>query len=492
MHASATHIISQNIHAETTATLSRLKADNNIVNGGFVERFVDYFNTHAYIVVTIWFIVFLAKLVNILTGLIYIQRIKHVGVHQPPVYWSKRLQELVKGLRISKPVQLLESELLKVPAAVGLLKPVILLPVGLCTQLPPDQLEAILLHELAHIKRRDYFVNLLQSFAVTIYFFNPAVIWVSSLIKAEREHCCDDIAIGKTGNSKNYITALVSFQEYTANKSYAMAFPGEKNHLLHRVRRIIEHHNKTLNHAEKLLVSACMMIMISGILFVRCSKSTQPRKAAVDNVRTDADMVIMSDKTYTVTSDSTASQDQIVLVKQKEKARLDEQMATGQLSDEQQKAVKEKKQKVADMQVAKLKQDMVRTEQSTTITTHDNAKTNYNSNYNYTYKSRYDNNKYEPAAPESKKIVVTGNLTFDTDAPAQPDAVAKPKPAEPTVIIKDMMADNLIANTSGLSYKLSRQEFIINGVKQPESVHKKFSDKYVINKGWAFVYNWSL
>jgi len=88
---------------------------------------------------------------------------------------------------------------------IGLVKPAILVPLGLLSNLPPGQVEAVLLHELAHIRRKDYLVNLLQSFAEAIFFFNPAVLWISSLIREERENCCYDIAIGGIKNKNKFI-----------------------------------------------------------------------------------------------------------------------------------------------------------------------------------------------------------------------------------------------------------------------------------------------
>ena len=98
--------------------------------------------------------------------------------------------------------------------AIGFFKPLILVPMGLLTHLPADQLHAILLHELGHIRRQDYLVNLLQRFAETVFFFNPAVLWLFALLRRERECCCDDLVLLHTGNRKSYLDALVGFQEY--------------------------------------------------------------------------------------------------------------------------------------------------------------------------------------------------------------------------------------------------------------------------------------
>ncbi|MDB5209278.1 MAG: hypothetical protein JWQ30_105, partial [Sediminibacterium sp.] len=134
---------------------------------------------------------------------------------------------------------------------------------GLLAHLPSDEIEAILLHELAHIKRRDYFINLLQSFVETIFFFNPALMWLSSMIREERENCCDDIAISITNSKTKFINALIAFQEYHfSTPSYTVGFPGRKNQLLNRVKRIISDSNKTLNATEKSLLTFGMGVFI--------------------------------------------------------------------------------------------------------------------------------------------------------------------------------------------------------------------------------------
>jgi bla regulator protein BlaR1 len=212
--------------------------------------------------VAIWFIVLSAHCIRLLANIGYMQRIRHYKTHNPSAYWKQKVSELAERLQIKKQVQLLESEIVKVPMIAGIFKPIILFPFSLLSQLPQDQVEAVLLHELAHIKRKDYLVNLLQSFGGIFFFFNPGVIWISSLIRDERENCCDDIAIGETKRKKEFIHALVSFQEYNmAGSVYTTAFPGRKNHLLNRVKRIITNNNKTLNNMEKISLSTGLVII---------------------------------------------------------------------------------------------------------------------------------------------------------------------------------------------------------------------------------------
>jgi len=125
--------------------------------------------------------------------------------------------------------------------------------------LPEEQIEAILLHELAHIRRKDYGINLVQAFAETIFFFNPGVLWLSSLIKEERENCCDDIAIAATEDKINFVQALVTFDEFNRNNcTLAVGFGSTKNHLLQRAKRIIHNSDKSLNKVEKTFLATSL------------------------------------------------------------------------------------------------------------------------------------------------------------------------------------------------------------------------------------------
>jgi len=236
-----------------------------------IERLVKYCNEQAPLIVAIWFFVFIVKMVRILSGFGYIQKIRYRKNHPADPYWRNRIVELRQRLMITKEVLLLQSELIKIPVVIGFFKPVILVPLGLLSQLPPDQVEAVLLHELAHIRRKDYLVNLIQSFAETVFFFNPALLWISELVREERENCCDDIAIGEVDNKNEFIHALVAFQEYNYNNSTSsarLAFAGTKNHLLNRIKRIVYNENKKLNAMEKSIfilsiVGACLVATMS-------------------------------------------------------------------------------------------------------------------------------------------------------------------------------------------------------------------------------------
>lgn len=219
-----------------------------------------FLNEHAVWIVCIWLLFFSLKCFRMANGVRHIYRIRNYQTIVPSPVWTKRLSELKTTLRIQKKIKLLESRLVAVPSVTGFLKPIILVPVGLLNNLPAEQVEAILLHELAHIRRSDYAVNILQGFMEIIFFFNPAVLWISSLLRDERENCCDDLAIGVTQNKKAFVNALISFQEYNlSGQTLAVQFGSKKMHLSNRVKRILFNHHQLFNTVEKCFLSVCIL-----------------------------------------------------------------------------------------------------------------------------------------------------------------------------------------------------------------------------------------
>ncbi|HTR29601.1 MAG TPA: M56 family metallopeptidase [Puia sp.] len=247
---------------------------------GLVETMVRYFNEHAAVVVLVWLIVALARFVKVLSGVVYAQRIRHYGTRPIPAEWQERLTALLQRLRINRPVRMLESTLVKVPAVVGWLKPIVLVPAGMLAQLSPDQVESILLHELAHISRRDYLFNLVQHVIDTLFFFNPALLWVSSLIRTERENCCDDVAIRETRSRRRLIQALVSFHEYQ-EMGCALAFSGEKNNMVKRVERIVHKKNHSLNAGERALLMGGVLLLCGAFMTINGARKPTPLKTNV-------------------------------------------------------------------------------------------------------------------------------------------------------------------------------------------------------------------
>jgi len=227
-----------------------------------VSSFTGYFSANAPFVLSIWFMIFLFKSVRMISCIAYNQRIKNYQVYQPAKCWTDKVNSYAKKLDIGKAVKILQSGYIKVPVVLGHLKPVILIPAGLLAGLPAEQVEAILLHEMAHIKRNDYFVNFLQNIAEAVFFFNPGLLWISSVLREERENCCDDIAVQHTNKRVEFVQALISFKEHELyGAAYSTAFPGKKNHLMRRVVRLLNNKNKTFGTAEKIFFGLSVLIL---------------------------------------------------------------------------------------------------------------------------------------------------------------------------------------------------------------------------------------
>jgi len=152
--------------------------------------------------------------------------------------WQPVMKRIMARMGVARPVRLLVSARMEAPAVIGWLRPAILVPVGALAGMPAEHVEAILAHELAHVRRHDYLVNLLQSVAEALLFYHPAVWWVSSRIRIEREHCCDDLAVQATGGDVlTYARALADFEYCRPAHAHAMA--ANTGSLPDRIRRLL-------------------------------------------------------------------------------------------------------------------------------------------------------------------------------------------------------------------------------------------------------------
>lgn len=177
---------------------------------------------------------------RIVFGWIGTRRLVRIGAR--PV--SRHLREVVRQLRaqlqITKAVRIFRSSRVLVPTVVGWLRPVILLPASVIARLPVEQLEMIIAHELGHVRRNDYLVNLLQVIIETLFFYHPAVAWMSKEIRQEREHCCDDLVVAHCGRPVLYARALANLEVLrTPERLPATAMAATGGDLFHRVSRIV-------------------------------------------------------------------------------------------------------------------------------------------------------------------------------------------------------------------------------------------------------------
>jgi bla regulator protein blaR1 len=150
-----------------------------------------------------------------------------------------RLEALARRLGVTRTVRVFASDVVRVPAVVGTLRPVILLPVGVITGLPAAHLDAVLAHELAHVRRHDYLVNGLQAMVETLLFYHPAVWWCTRQIRIEREHCCDDLVVKACGDRVAYATALAQLEELRGLEPM-LSLNATGGRLIDRIRRLLD------------------------------------------------------------------------------------------------------------------------------------------------------------------------------------------------------------------------------------------------------------
>ena len=194
-------------------------------------------------------------------GLWYLSRLKRLHTTPLPA-WETTLATLASQLRLRRPVTILASYAAQTPMVIGHFKPVILFPVALATNLPPEQIEAIVAHELAHIYRQDYWINILQSIVETIFFYHPAVRWISSVVREEREKCCDDLAVSLCGDTVVYATALSQAEALQHTDSLALAFAQSRSGLLARIERLVRPSASSTSPTLKLLSVVLMLLTV--------------------------------------------------------------------------------------------------------------------------------------------------------------------------------------------------------------------------------------
>ncbi len=219
---------------------------------------------------------------RLLVTWIRVQRLRYVGVHPIALPLADKLLPLCERLVIRRKVLLFSSWCVEVPTVIGWLKPVILFPMSALAGLSPSQLEALLAHELAHIRRWDYVVNLLQTVIETVLFYHPAVWWISRRVRAERENCCDDWAAKISGDEVGYVRALLHMAElHLAQNPIALA-AGDGD-LLQRAKRLLSgkrEHRFAPGTGGVLLTAVMLCLLAVGLFQIAWAKPAEEQNPA--------------------------------------------------------------------------------------------------------------------------------------------------------------------------------------------------------------------
>ena len=228
-------------------------------------------------IVLCWFVGVFAMSVWNLGGWIAVRRLRCIGISTAPERFVAMLSKLAGRLGVKHSVRLLQSAVVQSPMTIGWLKPMILVPASILCELSPRQIELILAHELAHIRRFDYLVNLLQTVVETLLFHHPAVWWISHKIRSERECCCDDAVVKLTSDELNYAKALTAIADLRRDvPQLAVAAAGGS--LLSRIQRILGLSNKKSLSPSTWLASllALVICIAAAVSIVNAATAAPP------------------------------------------------------------------------------------------------------------------------------------------------------------------------------------------------------------------------
>lgn len=245
----------------------------------YISLAFSFANSYSPQISLLWIIGVVILSIRFLINLIYIHQLKTYKVKPASMEWEGRLKAIAQKINIHRQIKLVESALVEVPTVVGWLKPAILFPLGMFTALPPYEIESILAHELAHIRRNDFIINILQSVIEILFFYHPAVWFISKQIESERENCCDDIAVAVAGDSLTYIKALTHLATLKINHlSPALAITGKNGGLLQRVNRIARNAKLVNRWARQHTISpkltAATIVIMSVLLLATKTEAT--------------------------------------------------------------------------------------------------------------------------------------------------------------------------------------------------------------------------
>jgi len=225
----------------------------------------SFTKSHLPQIVLVWLTGVLLLSVRLLFGWLRAHSIARKNATEAAPEWQRSARRLAQALKMNRAVQLLESAAVEVPTVIGWLRPVVLLPATSLTGLSTEQMEMILAHELAHIRRNDFFVNLMQAVIETLLFYHPAVWWISNRIRVEREHCCDDVAVAVSGKPLVYARALTRLEELRIEDAQAF-LAANGGSLMGRIRRLAGARAESPNAPSRFVAGAALLTVLLALI----------------------------------------------------------------------------------------------------------------------------------------------------------------------------------------------------------------------------------
>ncbi|MFD2583921.1 M56 family metallopeptidase [Pedobacter vanadiisoli] len=249
------------------------------------------------IIVIFYIIGILLQLFVIIKGYGQLSKLKKESLSAIPDHWKVIFEQVTTQLRIKKITRFHLSSIVNVPLVIGYLKPVVLFPVALVNQLDNDQVEAILIHELSHIRRNDFLLNLIKTAIETLLFYNPFVWLAGRFIHIEREHACDDLVLKITGKPLNYAHALLKLELLKDKNSpvYALAATGKTQNLYQRIKRITNMKTNYLNAKQQM---AALTLGVACLFSIAWVNPTEKKKETKKQAKQEMVRFVTSSPTF--------------------------------------------------------------------------------------------------------------------------------------------------------------------------------------------------
>ena len=267
------------IYTLVSSLVSESNSITSFYNSGIInDKGWNYFaNKILPYVSAAYLVILIAPVWQFIRNYRYVQVIRNSGIKKMDVAWRLYVKRTAAAMGIAREVKIWLSEWVTSPVTIGYLKPIILIPVAAINNLTPHQLEAVILHELSHIYRYDYFLNLILSFIKTVLYFNPFVKLLIKNIEKEREHSCDEMVLQFQYKPGEYASALLRLEQ-NKHRQMVMAAAGKNHDLLHRIESILGMRNKGWNPVRQLSIAFLTMLGITLLHFFVSTKEQKPRE----------------------------------------------------------------------------------------------------------------------------------------------------------------------------------------------------------------------
>ncbi|RUT73023.1 M56 family metallopeptidase [Ancylomarina longa] len=216
--------------------------------------------------VKFWFLGISILSLHMLWNYIYSIKLKRYLTYPLNQKTQKLALNLMSKIGLKHNIVFKESGFVQVPSLIGYFKPVVLIPISMISGIPENQIEMIIAHELAHVRRHDYLFQFIQSILEMLFFYHPIIWWLSSVVNTEREHLCDDLAVSVCGESLTLIKALNNMEAIRKKQpELVLGFSGKKNTILNRAHRIIRPKPNSNPKLEKVLLSSVFLFLFAGL-----------------------------------------------------------------------------------------------------------------------------------------------------------------------------------------------------------------------------------